>query len=104
MSDHPYDEQAKHYEARECEYQERIDELEAEVERLRELTTNDGKEIGSYREGTGLRGENRRLEVENERLRAALLHIASNICAEPGEYYSEAKKIALAAIGGDDGK
>jgi hypothetical protein len=41
-----------------------------EIERLRKLTENDAKEIGSYREGTGLRGENRRL-------RDALEEIAS---------------------------
>ena len=51
---------------------DRIEELEA-------LTKADGKEIGSYRKGTGLRGENKRLqkmldevEAENQRLREAL--------------------------------
>jgi len=35
MNDHPYDEQAKYYEERECLMQERIDYLEVEIERLR---------------------------------------------------------------------
>ena len=43
------------------ELEKRIAELEAKVDTLTELTTNDGKEIGSYREGTGLRGENQAL-------------------------------------------
>jgi hypothetical protein len=43
-----------------------IKALQTEIERLRELTENDGKEIGSYREGTGLRGENRRLRAALE--------------------------------------
>jgi len=45
------------------------------IERLEALTIADGKEIGSYREGTGLRGENdeltaiiERLEIENAKL------------------------------------
>lgn len=43
-----------------------------EIERLRELTKNDGIEIGSYRKGTGLRGEIRAVEAENEKLRAVV--------------------------------
>ena len=66
-----------------------------EIERLKELTENDGKEIGSYREGTGLRGENRALEADNERLLAALESIANNTCCEGCQ---EAKRVALAAL------
>ena len=39
-----------------------------ENERLQELTENDGKEIGSYTKGTGLRGENQRLQARIDRL------------------------------------
>ena len=35
-----------------------IREMKDEIERLTALTKADGKEIGSYRDGTGLRGEN----------------------------------------------
>jgi hypothetical protein len=45
---------------------EYVERILKENERLRELTENDGKEIGSYREGTGLRGENRRLRAALE--------------------------------------
>lgn len=49
---------------------EQIEErdLTKEVERLTALTEADGKEIGSYRDGTGLRGENRALEDRNLKL------------------------------------
>jgi peptidoglycan hydrolase CwlO-like protein len=40
MNDHPYDEQAKYYEERECLMQERIDYLKVEIEYLQ----NDRKE------------------------------------------------------------
>ena len=36
-----------------------IERLQARVDELEALTEADGKEIGSYRDGTGLRGENR---------------------------------------------
>ena len=42
MCDHPYDEQAKYYEQRECELQERIDELEAEIKLLKSRLKFDG--------------------------------------------------------------
>jgi hypothetical protein len=51
-------------------------DLRYENERLRELTTNDKQEIGSYRKGTGLRGENRALEAQVEALQ--------NKCARRG--------------------
>ena len=47
-----------------------------ELERLTTLTENDAKEIGSYREGTGLRGENQALQDKVERLENAMRRIA----------------------------
>jgi hypothetical protein len=53
------------------------DELADKNQRLRELTENDGKEIGSYREGTGLRGENQRLRAALERIEVRGIEIIS---------------------------
>ena len=56
-----------------------IDELAEEIEHqadriveLEALTEADGKEIGSYRDGTGLRGENRAMMDRIAELEAAL--------------------------------
>jgi hypothetical protein len=64
--------QADYNEAREevTTYSILLDEAQAENERLTALTEADGKEIGSYSEGTGLRGENRDLQVVIDRLQA----------------------------------
>ena len=43
-------------------------DLRDEIERLTALTEADGKEIGSYRDGTGLRGEWRALQTRVEKL------------------------------------
>lgn len=51
------------YHEREMANLKRIAELEA-------LTEADGKEIGSYRDGTGLRGENKALEARVAELEA----------------------------------
>jgi hypothetical protein len=45
-----------------------LDEAAQALRDLQEITTNDGKEIGSYRDGTGLRGENRALEARIKEL------------------------------------
>ena len=85
----------------ECQrFSDQVDYLGAEVERLQELTANDGKEIGSYREGTGLRGENRRLEAEVERLRAMLQEMI-DMQHQPEEYRLnsvERARVLLAAV------
>lgn len=45
--------------------------LKDRIEGLKLLTINDGKEIGSYVDGTGLRGENRDLRLELSKLEAS---------------------------------
>jgi aspartate/tyrosine/aromatic aminotransferase len=54
-----------------------LEDLLDEIKRLTALTEADAKEIGSYREGTGLRGEIKNKDAENERLLAALENIAA---------------------------
>ena len=56
-----------------------IERLDAENAKLKELIENDGKEIGSYREGTGLRGEWRELTDENARLDAENSILRNNL-------------------------
>ena len=72
-------------------------ESKQEIERLEALTEADGKEIGSYRKGTGLRGENRAMMDRIEQLEA-LLKVAKcpNSCVDGvihatrlGEVYDE---------------
>ena len=55
------------------------------IERLEALTIADGKEIGSYREGTGLRGENAELTAIIERLEGALREIAASELSSGGQ-------------------
>jgi BMFP domain-containing protein YqiC len=52
--------------------------LEDRIAELEALTEADGKEIGSYRRGTGLRGENRAMMDRIELLEAALLKIRNH--------------------------
>jgi len=67
------------------EQQRRIEELEA-------LTKADGKEIGSYRKGTGLRGENKRLQKMLDEVEAEVQRLREEDQAN-GELYKELYKV-----------
>ena len=58
---------------------DKIEEQQAEIERLTALTEADAKEIGSYRKGAGLRGENRTLRAEVRRLQVELTESGNRI-------------------------
>ena len=59
------------------------------LERLTELTTNDGIEIGSYRKGTGLRGELKDKDAELDAYEDEIERLE----AELKEAYAEIRKI-----------
>ena len=69
----------------------------AEIERLTALTEADGKEIGSYREGTGLRGENRAMMDRIAKLEAGLTIIDMDTTNTTNQRHPSAD-IACAAL------
>ena len=77
----------------------RVKILCVELEHLREITKNDGIEIGSYRDGTGLRGENRQLEKRVINLEIALEKIA--VWPPPDDAY-ELRMLARKALEGTE--